>query len=54
MLNANHGIFIGEYVSLSDPREKFGRTFAAGFLMPASKVRAIIEKELCRKLFIFS
>ena len=27
------------------PREKFAQTFAACFLMPASKVRAIIEKE---------
>src|SRR4030065_1273686 len=26
-------------------REKFAQTFAASFLMPASKVRAIIEKE---------
>ena len=27
------------------PREEFAQTFAACFLMPASKVRAIIEKE---------
>ncbi len=44
-LNANPGIFIDEYVSLYHPREKFAQTFAACFLMPASKVRAIIEKE---------
>jgi Zn-dependent peptidase ImmA (M78 family) len=31
--------------SLYHPREKFAQTFAASFLMPASKVRAIIEKE---------
>lgn len=28
-----------------NPREKFAQTFAASFLMPASKVRAIVEKE---------
>jgi len=27
------------------PREKFAQTFTASFLMPASKVRALIEKE---------
>ena len=27
------------------PREKFAQTFAASFLIPASKVRAIVEKE---------
>jgi len=32
-------------VSLYHPREKFAQTFAASFLMPASKVRAVVEKE---------
>jgi transcriptional regulator with XRE-family HTH domain len=32
-------------LSLYHPREKFAQTFAACFLMPASKVRATIEKE---------
>jgi Zn-dependent peptidase ImmA (M78 family) len=41
----NPDFFIDEYVSLYHPREKFAQTFAASFLMPASKVRAIIEKE---------
>jgi Zn-dependent peptidase ImmA (M78 family)/transcriptional regulator with XRE-family HTH domain len=41
----NPDVFIDEYVSLYHPREKFAQTFAASFLMPASKVRAIIEKE---------
>jgi len=41
----NPDVFIDEYVSLYHPREKFAQTFAACFLMPASKVRAIIEKE---------
>ena len=35
------------------PREEFAQTFAACFLTPASKVRAIIEKEFggCRLTF---
>jgi Zn-dependent peptidase ImmA (M78 family) len=41
----NPDVFVDEYVSLYHPREKFAQTFAACFLMPASKVRAIIEKE---------
>jgi Zn-dependent peptidase ImmA (M78 family) len=41
----NPDVFVDEYVSLYHPREEFAQTFAAGFLMPASKVRAIIEKE---------
>jgi len=38
-------VFSDEFVSLSHPREEFAQTFAACFLMPASKVRATIEKE---------
>jgi len=38
-------IFIDDYVSLYYPREKFAHSFAACFLMPASKVRTIIETE---------
>jgi len=41
----NPDVFIDEYVSLYHPREKFAQTFANCFLMPASKVRATIEKE---------
>jgi len=41
----NPDVFIDEYVSLYHTREKFAQTFATCFLMPASKVRAIIEKE---------
>jgi len=39
------GVFGDEFVSLSRPREEFAQSFAAAFLMPASKVRATIEKE---------
>jgi len=38
-------VFSDEFVSLYHPREEFAQTFAACFLMLASKVRAIIEKE---------
>jgi len=31
--------------TIYNPREEFAQTFAASFLMPASKVRAIFEKE---------
>ena len=41
----NPDVFSDELVSLSQPREEFAQTFAACFLMPASKVRATIEKE---------
>jgi Zn-dependent peptidase ImmA (M78 family) len=41
----NPDVFSDEFVSLYHPREEFAQTFAACFLMPASKVRAIIEKE---------
>ncbi|MFB0566159.1 MAG: helix-turn-helix domain-containing protein [Candidatus Aminicenantaceae bacterium] len=42
----NPDMFIDEYVSLYHPREKFAHTFAAMFLMPPSKVKEIIEKDI--------
>jgi len=41
----NPDVFSDEFVSLYHPREELAQTFAACFLMPASKVRATIEKE---------
>ena len=41
----NPDVFSDEFVSLSHPREEFAQTFAACFLMPSSKLRAIIENE---------
>jgi Zn-dependent peptidase ImmA (M78 family) len=41
----NPDVFSDEFVSLSHPREEFAQAFAACFLVPASKVRATIEKE---------
>ena len=49
----NPDVFIDDYVSLYHPREKFAQTFAACFLMPASKVRAIIEKEFGGRKLMF-
>jgi Zn-dependent peptidase ImmA (M78 family)/DNA-binding XRE family transcriptional regulator len=42
----NPDVFMEEYVSLYHPREKFAQTFARRFLMPPTKVKAIIEKDL--------
>ena len=41
----NPDVFSDEFVSLYHPREELAQTFAACFLMPASKLRATIEKE---------
>ncbi len=42
----NPDVFVEDYVSLYHPREKFAQLFARRFLMPPSKVRAVIEKDL--------
>ena len=42
----NPDMFVDDYVSLYHPREKFAQLFARQFLMPSSKVRAVIEKDL--------
>lgn len=42
----NPDVFMEEYVSLYHPREKFAQIFARRFLMPATKIKAIIEKDL--------
>ncbi|MGB3862187.1 MAG: XRE family transcriptional regulator [Candidatus Aminicenantaceae bacterium] len=42
----NPDVFMEEYVSLYHPREKFAQTFARRFLMPPTKVKAIIEKDM--------
>jgi Zn-dependent peptidase ImmA (M78 family) len=42
----NPDVFIDEYVSLYPPREQFAQAFAARFLMPPSKVREIVEREI--------
>jgi len=42
----NPDVFVENYVSLYHPRERFAQLFAKRFLMPPSKVRAVIEKDL--------
>lgn len=42
----NPDVFMEEYVSLYHPREKFAQTFARRFLMPPTKVKAVIEKDM--------
>jgi transcriptional regulator with XRE-family HTH domain len=42
----NPDVFVEDYVSLYHPREKFAQLFARRFLMPPSKVRAVIAKDL--------
>jgi Zn-dependent peptidase ImmA (M78 family)/DNA-binding XRE family transcriptional regulator len=41
----NPDVFMEEYVSLYHPREKLAQIFARRFLMPPTKVKAIIEKD---------
>jgi len=41
----NPDVFVDDYVSLYHPREKSAQLFARRFLMPPSKVRAIVEKD---------
>jgi Zn-dependent peptidase ImmA (M78 family) len=42
----NPDVFIDEYVSLYPPREQFAQAFAARFLMPPTKVREIVERDI--------
>jgi len=42
----NPDMFIDEYVSLYHPRETFAHTFAVRFLVPPTKIKEIIEKDI--------
>jgi Zn-dependent peptidase ImmA (M78 family) len=42
----NPDVFVEDYVSLYHPREKYAQIFARRFLMPPTKVRAVIEKDV--------
>jgi Zn-dependent peptidase ImmA (M78 family)/DNA-binding XRE family transcriptional regulator len=42
----NPDIFIDEYVSLYHPRERFAQKFAYYFLIPRSKAREVVEKDI--------
>lgn len=45
----NPDVVVDEYVSLYPPREQFAQTFASRFLVPPSKLRELIEKDLRSK-----
>ena len=45
----NPDVVVDEYVSLYPPREQFAQTFASRFLVPPTKLREIIEKDLRSK-----
>jgi transcriptional regulator with XRE-family HTH domain len=42
----NLDVLVDEYVTLYSPREQFAQVFASRFLIPPSKVREIIEREI--------
>jgi len=42
----NPDVFVEDYVSLYHPREKYAQLFARRFLMPPTKVRAMIERDV--------
>jgi transcriptional regulator with XRE-family HTH domain len=42
----NLDVVVDEYVSLYPPREQFAQAFASRFLVPPSKLRELIEKDL--------
>jgi len=45
----NPDVFDDEYISLYHPRERFAQEFAVEFLMPESKVREILKKDIQSK-----
>jgi len=49
----NPDVFVNEYLSLYHPREKFAQIFAYHFLMPPSKVKDIIERDIRSKKINF-
>lgn len=42
----NPDVLVDEYVTLYSPREQFAQSFANHFLVPPSKVREMVEKEI--------
>ena len=49
----NPDVFIDEFVSLYHPHEIFAQVFASHFLIPPSKVKEIIDKDLSSKKLSF-
>jgi len=42
----NLDVIVDEYVTLYSPREQFAQAFASNFLIPPSKVRELVERDL--------
>lgn len=42
----NQDVLVDEYVTLYSPREQFAQAFAMRFLIPPSKVRELVEKDI--------
>lgn len=42
----NPDVIVDEYVSLYSPREQFAQAFASRFLIPPSKIRELVEKDM--------
>ncbi|RFT15620.1 MAG: Transcriptional regulator [Candidatus Saccharicenans subterraneus] len=42
----NLDVIVDEYVTLYSPREQFAQSFAARFLIPPSKVRELVERDI--------
>jgi transcriptional regulator with XRE-family HTH domain len=49
----NPDVVVDEYVSLYPPREQFAQTFASRFLVPPTKLRELVEKDLRSKSLTF-
>lgn len=49
----NPDVFVNEYLSLYHPREKFAQIFSYHFLMPPSKIKDIIERDMRSKKLNF-
>jgi transcriptional regulator with XRE-family HTH domain len=50
----NPDVFVDEYVTLYSPREQFAQTFASHFLVPSSKLRELVEKDLKAKRLTYA
>lgn len=42
----NFDVIIDEYVTLYSPREQFAQSFATSFLIPPSKIKELVEREI--------
>lgn len=50
----NLDVIVDEYVTLYSPREQFAQAFATSFLIPASKVRELVERDIKTRRLSYS